>query len=319
MKNLNKSFFVICISITSLLSCKEDVPTYEELNDTREQAWLSVQKAANGQQDLTLFPQIDERKDVFRVNYGGVGYPSEDLNINFSQDQKALDSVNRIRQVAGLEPLLPFPEGSYTLDKTNANIQAGTTGSDFITFTYKPESFDLTKEYMLALTATNNQGYKFKAGSSTILYYAAVVEKPQLKAKWTAKVSSIHTGESTGIAGAIIDGNITTFWHTPYAAGSPNYPHWAEIDFGDEIYATKIGVTKRQGNSTGFKTFDILGSKDGTTWITLATNQTMEQFNDEMQTFEITPQYLKKIKLDLKEPFGGQIYTHFAEVDVLGY
>jgi hypothetical protein len=319
MKKFNKSFFVICIGISSLFSCKEDVPTYEELNDTREQAWLSVQKAANGQQDLVLFPQIEERKDLFRVNYGGVGYPSEDLTITFEQDQKALDSVNRIRQIGGLEPLLPFPSGAYALDKSSVNIQAGSTGSDFITLTYKPENFDLTKEYMLALTATNNQGFKFRSGSSTILYYAAVVEKPHSKANWTAKVSSIHTGESIGTPGAIIDGNISTFWHTPYAAGSPNYPHWAEIDFGGEIYATKIGVTKRQANSTGFKTFDILGSKDGTTWITLAADQTMEQFNDGMQTFEITPQYLKKIKLDLKNSFGGQIYTHLGEVDVFGY
>jgi hypothetical protein len=319
MRKFNKSFFVIFLGIATLFSCKEDVPTYEELNDTREQAWLSVQKAANGQQDLILFPQIAERKDIFSVNYGGVGYPAEDLNITFAQDQKALDSVNRIRQIGGLEPLLPFPAGSYSIDKTSASIKAGTTGSDYLTLTYKPEDFDLSKEYMLALTATNNQGYKFRSGSSTILYYAAVVEKPQIKSKWTAKVSSIHTGESIGTPGAIIDGNITTFWHTPYAAGSPNYPHWAEIDFGEEIYATKIGVTKRQGNSTGFKTFDILGSKDGTTWITLAANQTMEQFDDGMQSFEITPQYLKKIKLELKAPFGGQIYTHLAEVDVFGY
>ncbi|WP_149913446.1 discoidin domain-containing protein [Sphingobacterium cavernae] len=319
MKKINKSLFVLGLGIATLFACKEDKPTYEQLNDTREQAWLSVQKAANGQQDLVLFPQVQERKDVFRVNYGGVGYPSEDISITFAQDQKALDSVNRIRQIGGLEPYIPFPAGSYTLDKSSVNIQAGTTGSDFITLTYKPENFDLTKEYMLALTATNNKDYKFRAGSSTILYYAAVVEKPQSKTKWTAKVSSIHTGESIGTPGAIVDGNINTFWHTPYSAGSPNYPHWAEIDFGEEIYATKIGITKRQANSTGFKTFDILGSKDGTTWITLASNQVMEQFNDGMQVFDITPQYLKKIKLDLKNSFGGQNYTHLAEVDVIGY
>ena len=319
MRNFNKSLIAISIGIATLFSCKEDIPTYEELNDTREQAWLSVQKAANGVQDLVLFPQVEERKDVFRVNYGGVGYPAEDLNITFEQDQKALDSVNRIRQISGLTPLLPFPAGSFSLDKTSVDLKLGTTSSDYITLTYKPDKFDLTKEYMLALTAKNNQGYTFRSGSGTILYYAAVVEKPHAKTRWTAQVSSIHTGESIGTPGAIIDGNVATFWHTPYAAGSPNYPHWAEIDFAEELYVTKIGLTKRQGNSTGFKTFDLLGSKDGTTWITLATDQTMEQYNDDRQTFAITPQYLKKLKINMKAPFGGQIYTHLAEVDAIGY
>lgn len=319
MKKLNKSLFIIYVSLTALFSCKESVPTYDQLNDTREQAWLSVQKAANGQQDLILFPQVEERKDVFRVNYGGVGYPAEDLKITISQDQKALDSLNKIRQNRGLQPLLPFPADAFSLDISSTDIKSGTTSSEFITLTYKPEKFDLTKEYMLALTASNNQGYKFREGNSTIFYYAAVVERLKPKTKWTAKVSTIHTGESIGIPGAIIDGNINTFWHTPYGSGSPNYPHWAEIDFGEEIYATKIGITKRQANSTGFKTFDILGSQDGTTWITLVSNQVMQQFNDEMQIFEITPQYLKKIKLDLKDSFGGQNYTHLAEVDVMGY
>lgn len=319
MKKINKSFITICLGTVGLFSCKEDVPTYEQLNDTRDQAWLSVQKATTGVQDLLLFPQLDERKDVFTVNYGGVGYPAEDLNVTFTQDQKALDSINRVRQNNGLELYLPFPNGSFTIDKTSGVIKSGTTRSDNLTLTYKPKEFDLSKQYMLALTATNSQGYSFRPGGSTILYLAAVIEKSHAKAEWSASVSSIHTGESTGVPLAIVDGNTATFWHTPYAAGSPGFPHWAEVDFGSEIYVTKIGLTKRQGNSTGFKTFDILGSKDGTTWVTLASDQVMEQFNDDMQTFDITPQYLKKVKLNIKDNFGNQVYTHLAELDAIGY
>ncbi|MFZ4262677.1 discoidin domain-containing protein [Sphingobacterium sp. HJSM2_6] len=319
MKKINQSIIAICLGLCSLTSCKEDVPTYEENNDTREQAWLSVQKAANGVQDLVLFPQIEERKDAFRVNYGGVGYPAEDIEVTFTQDPLALDSVNRVRELSGLEPYLPFPAGSYSIDKSSAVIKAGTTNSDYLTITYNPTDFDLSKQYMLALKADNTIGYKFRSGSSTILYLAAVIEKAHAKTGWTAKVSSIHTGESTGVPGAIVDGNTATFWHTPYDAAAPNFPHWAEIDFAGEIYVTKIGLTKRQGNSTGFKTFDILGSKDGTTWITLAENQVMQQFEDAMQTFDIEPQYLKKIKLNLKDNFGTHAYTHLAEVDALGY
>ena len=52
-----------------LFSCKEDVPTYEELNDTKTEAKLNVQKATDGRQDLVLFPQVDERKDELMRTY----------------------------------------------------------------------------------------------------------------------------------------------------------------------------------------------------------------------------------------------------------
>jgi len=322
MKKLNKSFIVLCLGITTLFSCKEEVPTYEELNDTRDQAWLSVQKAASGQQDLTLFPQVEERKDVLRVNYGGVGYPAEDLTVTFSQDLQALDSINTNRKNQGLEPYLPFPAGSFNFDKESAVIKAGTTSSEYITLTYNPEKFDLSKQYMLAVTANNGQGYKFRQGGNTVFYYAAVVEKAHSKTNWTATANSEELtgeGESNGKVQFVIDNNINSFWHTQWQGGEPPFPHWVEVDFKSEIYVTQIGLTRRQNDTNGFKTFDILGSVDGTEWKTLATDQVMARTELEMQKFPIEAQYLKKVKINIKDNFNGQKSTHLAEIDMLGY
>lgn len=319
MNIINKSLIAVIVSVFVFSSCKKETPEYEKKNNTKDQAWLNVQKATNGIQELTLFPVVNERHDVFNVNYGGVGYPAEDINVSFAFDQNALDSLNKIRKNAGAEPLLPFPAGSYNLDHTSTTIKSGSTSSGYITLTYDPSKFDLSKEYMLPLKATNSQGYIFREGHSTVLYSAAVVEKLHAKAGWTATVSSIHTGESTGTPTALIDGNTSTFWHTPYDANAPKFPHWAEVDFGKEIYATQIGLTRRQNNTTGFKTFDIQGTKDGTTWETIVENGVMDQTELDMQKFSISPQYLKKIKITMKDNFGGQVYTHLAEIDVLGY
>ncbi|WP_312697762.1 discoidin domain-containing protein, partial [Sphingobacterium mizutaii] len=109
------------------------------------------------------------------------------------------------------------------------------------------------------------------------------------------------------------------FWHTQWQGGQPNFPHWVEVDFKADVYVTKIGLTRRQNNTNGFKTFDILGSTDGSTWKTLAVDQVMDRTEIEMQKFEVPAQFLKKIKINIKDNFNGQASTHLAEIDVLGY
>ena len=316
-----KSLIYVFATSSLMMSCKLEQMEFEKESDTKEGVWLSVQKAADGVQALTLFPQIDERKEIFNVNYGALGLPSKNVKVDFVVDNNALDSVNTVRRNKGLEPYLVFPAGSFSLDKTSLIIKKGNTSSDFATFTYKPNAFDLSKQYMLALKAVNSDGYIFRETGQTIFFFAAVVEKLHSKAGWTAKANAEQlSGETTGLASAIIDGNINTYWHSPYSnpANIP-FPHWVEVDFGTDLYVTKIGLTRRQTNANGFKTFDILGSKDGTTWIILASNQVMQQNEIEAQFFEIPPQYLKKIKLDLKDNFNGQTSTHLAELDVYGY
>ncbi|SJN19911.1 hypothetical protein FM107_02060 [Sphingobacterium sp. JB170] len=38
-----------------------------------------------------------------------------------------------------------------------------------------------------------------------------------------------------------------------------------------------------------------------------------------MQVFGIEPQYLKKIRVVMKDNFKGQASTHLGEIDLIGY
>lgn len=302
--------------------CQKEEAAYKTQTDSKEGVYLSVQKAVNGIQELQLFPQTDERKDVLCVNYGGLGLPASDIQVNLEEDVVALDSVNAVRRNRGEEEYLPFPAGSYLLDKTSGAIRSGQLSSDNLTLTYKPEKFDLTKKYMLALKATNNQGYQFLTNGSTVFYLAQVVEKSLPKAEWTATASSVQQsgeGEGNGIAEALIDENITSYWHSMWSPSSPTFPHWVQIDFKKELYVTKIGLTRRQNNANGFKTFAIEGTKDGQTWIPVLKDQVMNQQELGTQIFSIDPQYLKQIKITMKDNFNNQASTHLAEVDAFGY
>ncbi len=92
------------------------------------------------------------------------------------------------------------------------------------------------------------------------------------KTGWTATASSESPDglENTGKASAIIDGNITTYWHTNYSSTPVlNYPHWVLIDIKSEKNIISVSLTNRQAstpNSVGIKRFKLEGSKDGTSF-----------------------------------------------------
>ena len=305
-----------------LSACKEDIPLYEQTTDSKDQVWLSIQRAADGPKGLSIFPiEEEERTEQFSVNYGGLGLPASAIQVDYAVDQAIFDSLNVVEENRGNEPFTRFPEGSFTLDKSSSTIAAGETGSDIVTFSYKPAAFDITKRYLLALTGTTNSGYSFRDGAQTIIFTAEVVKKTHDKTEWTASASSEEPaeGDGNGLAAAAIDGDAISFWHSQWDGASPPFPHWVEVDLGGELYVSEIGLTRRQNNNNGFKTFDIEGTRDGKTWVTLLKDAQMEQEPLDMQVFELQGQYVSKIRVLMKDNFNNQASTHLGEIDLMGY
>lgn len=322
--NDNKIFLgtMVLALVALLFSCKQEAPLYEQTTDATDQVWLSIQRAANGTKGLTIFPiEEDERTETFTVNYGGLGLPVSNIQVSYAVDQAVFDSLNRVQEQRGQELYERFPEGSFTLDKTSSTIPSGETGSDVVTFTYKPAEFDITKRYLLALTGTTSSGYQFREGAQTVVFTAEVTKRTHDKMEWVASASSEEPaeGDGNGVAAAAIDGDAISFWHSQWEGASPPFPHWVEVDLGEELYLSEIGLTRRQNNSNGFKTFDIEGTRDGSTWVTLLKDGQMEQDPLEMQVFELDAQFASKIRVVMKDNFNDQPSTHLGEIDLMGY
>jgi hypothetical protein len=73
---------------------------------------------------------------------------------------------------------------------------------------------------------------------------------------------------------AMFDGNVSTFWHAAWSAPNTVYPHWFIVDLGKEYSVTHVEMTRRQGNSSAQKGFQLLtctengatDATDPTTW-----------------------------------------------------
>lgn len=304
-------------------ACKEEPANYEELSDEKETAVLTLQKGINGRQNLSIFPQDGNKLTQIGVNYAGIGYPSSAISIRVDVDQLALDSINNLRRINGQEAFLPFPAGSYSLDKSTIEIAPGEYISEMTTLNYNSELFDLDKQYLIVFKASNSAGYRFAKGMDKVEFLVAALEIEHSKASWSAAASSEElNGEGTtnGRAARLIDNNVTTFWHSMWDGGMPPYPHDFTVNFGKEIYVTRIALTRRQTANNGFHLFDLYGSTDGSAFSLISTNLQMDREELAGQSFELPePGYYRAMKVVMKTSFTNSAFTHCAEFSTFGY
>ncbi|WP_165500472.1 BT_3987 domain-containing protein [Pedobacter psychroterrae] len=316
---ITKYNLLLLFALLGFSACEKNT-SYEEESDSKEGAKIFIAKANRGLQNLTIFPYADTaRTFTFGASIGALGYPASNINIKLAIDQKALDSLNVIRVNSALAPYELFPTDSYEINKMDVVIPKGGMTSDLISIKYYSTKFDSQKSYLLPLTITDASGYALNPTAKTIFIVAPKLEEmPAPTAGWVASASSEQpTGENTGLASAVLDGNLATIWHARYSAPRSNYPHWLSFDMLAPIYVTKIAMAPRQNNANGFTKFKLEGSLDGTTWHSLGENL---EFNPGLlshQEYPIERQFLKNIRITMLE--GKQDLTFLAEFVVYKY
>lgn len=151
---------------------------------------------------------------------------------------------------------------------------------------------------------------------------ASNMEETKLdRSKWTITASSEQLiGENTGLATAVLDGDINTIWHTNYTGGQTAYPHWLLVDMKKNIVITNVLLTARQNSAKGFTKFRLEGSTDGTAF----TSYGEFTFNPALtaeQNFPIAParniRYLRLTALEKAATQTGNV-TFLAELNITG-
>jgi len=103
-------------------------------------------------------------------------------------------------------------------------------------------------------------------------------------------------GAPNGLASAVIDGDVNTFWHSAWAASSPDYPHYFVVDMKETVEISAVECFRRQGNGGGQTKFKIYTSVDGVNFDDQGTFDFDSQIDDgQMYPLESLPEarYLK--------------------------
>ena len=129
-----------------------------------------------------------------------------------------------------------------------------------------------------------------------------------------ATVDSYQSGEDGSKA---IDGNTSTLWHTPWS-GSPGYPHYIQLDLGDNYNISKFVHTPRTDGTNGrIKSYELYISNDVNNWGTYVKKDTLTNTSaPTIIDFPVkTGRYVKLVALS---EVNGNNWTSVAEIGFIG-
>lgn len=128
---------------------------------------------------------------------------------------------------------------------------------------------------------------------------------------------------SEGAKANLIDGNISTYWHSAWSGTTAPLPHWIQINFTNETSFGGFKYWMRQGSSTDGRPnqWDVQSSPDGITWTTQWTSLPdlkVDPVTAEFQQMLNIPITSKFIKVRIVANPGNTSYTHLGEFKALG-
>jgi galactose oxidase len=152
-----------------------------------------------------------------------------------------------------------------------------------------------------------------------VILPAAVAETPLPRTGWTASASDEETARENGRAANVLDGSLTTIWHSRWSGTPAPLPHAITID----MHATRTVAALRYTPRTDFATgrigrFEIHVSTDGTSWGTPIASGTWADDAVE-KTAQFAPVSARFVRLTgLTEAKNRGPWSSAAELNLFG-
>ena len=140
----------------------------------------------------------------------------------------------------------------------------------------------------------------------------------------TAAMLTTYTQESTeGPKANLVDGSITTYWHSAWSGVTAPLPHWIQINFPAEVQFGGFKYWMRQGSGTGGRPnqWDVQTSANGTDWTTKWTSLpalAVDPVTGEFQQLVAKPFKSSYVKVRIIATPNMTTYTYLGEFKALG-
>ncbi|HEY1105593.1 MAG TPA: endo-alpha-N-acetylgalactosaminidase family protein, partial [Agromyces sp.] len=133
-----------------------------------------------------------------------------------------------------------------------------------------------------------------------------------------AGVSDAEPGTGDGSAGAAIDGNTATMWHSAWSQVNPDtpYPHWIALDLGDTYNVDGFDYQVRRGNGS-IKDYELYLSSDGVNWGTPVKQGAFASTTD-VQHLALPATSARYVKLVGLNAINGAAFAGAGELNVWG-
>ncbi|MBQ2624396.1 MAG: discoidin domain-containing protein [Kiritimatiellae bacterium] len=126
--------------------------------------------------------------------------------------------------------------------------------------------------------------------------------------------SSAEPGE--GDAEHLVDGDLSTIWHSQYGVTLTKYPHSVTVDMGRDLTAKGVSIWQRQNGPNGnVKNFKFEVSEDGKQWREVVASQLKQGAAEQKFTFA-APEKLHYWRFTGLNEHGGREFASLAEISL---
>ncbi|WP_145856703.1 BT_3987 domain-containing protein [Pedobacter suwonensis] len=242
-------------------SCKETVMLPEQDEASYNQVYMP--QSVNGTVSKTLEVKDVDQSFVYGANFGGMGYPENDIRVRFSVDNTLVNSYNTLNNT-NYEPL---PDGAYQLSTTESVIPKGSLSTSPFKISVKTtgsNAIKMFRNYLLPVSVSSD----FKINEKLKTTYFLISSQPNQadypdydRSAWKVVDFSSQEangeGANNGRAIFVLDNNIQSFWHSQWQGASPGPPHYITIDMGKVLTLHGVNFTARQVDGAGGKPQDV--------------------------------------------------------------
>ena len=164
-----------------------------------------------------------------------------------------------------------LPAEAYTLSTTTLEFKKGQLDAEF-DVEIRREYMDMLTEYALPIVVKSCSKTEFIIDESKNAFLLNVRLDPDqiTLTEDMVEVSANHVGDGTG-APALVDGDVTTYWHSPWSGSvnnaDPVYGIYVDISLKTPLKAIVMSYCTRAQNANGTPTHIVVGvSNDKTSW-----------------------------------------------------
>ena len=208
-----------------------------------------------------------------------------------------------------------FPEGNYSFEDV-VTLPTGTSTTD-LAVTLNGNGLT-PGEYMLPIRLDNVSLFNIAENA----VYPLVVRVVGIKldrAGWSIQANTEErTGEGAGngVVTCLLDGQLSTFWHSQWSGGSIPLPHEIVVDMKKETTLTNISLTERQHDSyRDVKGGEFFVSSDKLNWTAVGAFEAQKVLEE--QIFSITPTKGRYFKIKITDSYRAS-NSSLAEINAYG-
>lgn len=200
-----------------------------------------------------------------------------------------------------------MPEGSYSFAES-LSLPAGTTTSK-VSVTIDGSKFTTPGDYILPVKIKSVSQFEVSATMNIYPVKIRIMAKELNRIGWTATANSEETtGEgSNGAANKVLDGDLSTYWHSIWQNGSGQrvLPYEIVLDAKQSYTFAQFAMVQRGSGFTDTGTGEFYVSADGNDWGEPVGRFTMKQ-NTDKQVFGIIPTTGRYVKIRILSSYRDQ-------------